>query len=115
MIRRLSKKMPSKRAVRRSVLIITIKLLINAFSVQACAQTAASQRWPVLEAGLKQKSGTQRVAAVRVLGLIPDDPHATELAEQALKDKSSAVRVAAATSLDKMHATGAGASLRLQT
>jgi HEAT repeat protein len=46
------------------------------------------------------------------LGLIPDDPHATELAERALTDNNSLVRAAAATSLGQMHATGADASLK---
>ncbi len=102
----------SKRAIRRYTLMLTIKFLIGAFSIPACAQTAANRGWLVLEAGLAQKNAAQRVASVRVLGLIPDDAHAAELAERALKDKSSAVRVAAATSLGKMHATEADASLR---
>ena len=54
----------------------------------------------------------QRLGAVRVLGLIPDDPHAAELAEKALKDPSSLVRVVAATSFGQMHASGAGTSLK---
>jgi HEAT repeat protein len=102
----------SKRAIRRYTLMLTIKFLIGAFSIPACAQTSADRGWLVLEAGLAQKNAAQRVAAVRVLGLIPDDAHAAELAEKGLKDKSSAVRVAAATSLGKMHATEADASLR---
>ncbi|MGA9758979.1 MAG: HEAT repeat domain-containing protein, partial [Candidatus Sulfotelmatobacter sp.] len=77
-----------------------------------CAQTAANSSWAVLEAGLEQKSSTQRLGAIRVLGLIPDDPHSVELAEAALKDKNSSVRAAAATSLGQMHATGANAGLK---
>ncbi len=112
MIRRFSRRILTRRSIRRSAVMIGIKLLINALSVQACAQSSITQAWPVLEAGLGGKSPTQRTAAVRILGLIPDDAHAAELAEKALKDKSSAVRVAAATSLGKMHATGADASLK---
>lgn len=113
MIRRLLRKStPKKNAFRRYALMLTIKIVINAFSIQACAQTAANQGWTVLETALGQKSFAQRLGAVRVLGLIPDDPHAAELAEKALKDKSSAVRVAAATSLGKMHASGADARLK---
>jgi HEAT repeat protein len=112
MIRNLLKKKLNRRTLRRSTLIVVIKLLISAFTVQACAQTAADPAWSVLEASLTQKSAACRVAAVRVLGHIPNDPHAIELAEKALKDKSSFVRAAAATSLGQMHASSADSSLK---
>ncbi|MGA8214967.1 MAG: HEAT repeat domain-containing protein [Candidatus Sulfotelmatobacter sp.] len=88
---------------------ILIPILLTA---ACCAQTVANTGWSVLEAGLAQKSAGQRLAAVRVLGLIPDDPHTAELAETALKDKNSSIRTAAATSLGQMHASGANASLK---
>jgi hypothetical protein len=112
MIRNFLKKKLSRRTLRRSTLIIVIKLLINAFTVQACAQTAADPARSLLEAGLMQKSAARRVAAVRVLGFIPNDPHAVELAERALKDRSSAVRAAAATALGLMHASAADTELK---
>ena len=112
MLHRISEKMLTNRALRRSILMFLINALINVFALPACAQTAANGGWPLLEGGLGQKSPGQRVAAVRVLGLIPDDPHATELAERALTDKNSSVRAAAATSLGQMRATGADASLK---
>jgi HEAT repeat protein len=88
-------------------------LSVLALLTAACyAQTATNSSWAVLEAGLGQKSSTQRLGAIRVLGLITDDPHSVELAEAALKDKNSSVRAAAATSLGQMHATGANASLK---
>jgi HEAT repeat protein len=94
-------------AIRSLCRIITILL-----TAACCAQTAARPEWPLLEAGLQQKSSGQRLAAVRVLGLIPEDPYAAELAEKALKDPKSSVRAAAATALGKMHASGADASLK---
>jgi HEAT repeat protein len=112
MIRNFLKKKLSRRTLRRSTLIIVIKLLLNAFTVQACALTAADPAWSLLEAGLTQKSAARRVAAVRVLGRIPNDPHAIELAEKALKDKSSSVRTAAATALGLMHASAADTDLK---
>jgi len=112
MMHRISEKMLTKRALRRSILMFLINALINVFALPACAQTAANGGWPLLEGGLGQKSSGQRLAAVRVLGLIPDDPHATELAEKALTDKNSSVRAAAATSLGQMRASGADASLK---
>lgn len=88
-------------------------ILILFLLAAACsAQTRTSPGWPLLEAGLKDKSSGHRLAAVRVLGLIPDDPHAAELAEEALKNANSSVRTAAATSLGQMHASGADASLK---
>ncbi len=112
MSRNLLKKMLNRRTLRRSTMIIVIKLLISAFTVQACAQAATDPAWSLLEAGLTQKSAARRVAAVRVLGHISNDPHAIELAEKALKDKSSLVRTAAATSLGEMHASSADSSLK---
>ena len=86
-------------------------LILVLLTAAGCAQTVTNPGWSVLEAGLAQKSVGQRLASVRVLGLISDDPHAAELAETALKDRNSSVRTAAATSLGQMHATGANASL----
>jgi HEAT repeat protein len=77
-----------------------------------CAQTGSAKGWALLEGGLAQKGAGKRVAAVRALGLIPDDPHAAELAEKVLKDPSGSVRAAAATALGQMHATGADAELK---
>jgi HEAT repeat protein len=112
MLHRISEKMLTKRVLRRSILMFVINALINVFALPACAQTAANGGWPLLEGGLGQKSPGQRLAAVRVLGLIPDDPHAAELAEKTLKDPNSSVRAAAATALGKMHASAADASLK---
>lgn len=91
--------------------VSTAVLLI--FSTVFChAQTAADPAWLFLQAGLKEKSAIQRIAAVRVLGLISGDPQAADLAEKALKDPNSSVRAAAATALGQMHASGADASLK---
>jgi hypothetical protein len=100
------KKMLTIPAAGRAILLLIL------LTAACCAQTVAKPGWSVLEAGLAQKSAGQRLAAVRVLGLISDDPHAAELAETALKDKNSSVRTAAATSLGQMHATGVDASLK---
>lgn len=87
--------------------------MILALASTVCsAQAAPTKAWTVLEAGLRQKSASQRLAAVRVLGLIHEDPHAAELAEKALKDPNTSVRAAAATALGQMHATGADAELK---
>ena len=112
MIRNFLKKKLNRRTLRRSTLIVVIKLLISAFTVQACAQTGADPAWSLLEASLTQKSAARRVVAVRVLGFIPNDPHAIELAEKALQDKNTLVRAAAATVLGLMHASAADTELK---
>jgi HEAT repeat protein len=111
MIHDFLKKKLSRRTLRRSTLIIVIKVLINTFTVQACAQ-AAGPAWSLLEAGLTQKSSARRLTAVQNLGRIPNNDHAIELAEKALKDKSSGVRAAAATALGLMHASQADTQLK---
>jgi len=70
------------------------------------------------QAGLFWKKVCNRKALDRGLppsepwASIPDDPHAAELTEKALKDPGSLVQVAAATSLAQMHASGADATLK---
>lgn len=80
-----------------------------AFGTQA---SLTGEPWRVLENGIRERKASQRVVAVRVLGLIHDDPHAADLAENALKDPNSGVRAAAATALGQMHAIEADAALK---
>lgn len=63
-------------------------------------------------AAAQQPKTETRVIAVRVLGLLPDDDRATQLAKDALRDPKPEVRVAAATALGKMHAASAIAQLK---
>lgn len=95
----------------RAILAICGSILIYSAAF-GYAQTTPDQAWPVLEAGLAQKHASQRLVAVRVLGLLPNDPRAAELAEKALRDSNPAVRAAAATALGQMHADGADAALK---
>jgi HEAT repeat protein len=87
-------------------------LIIFLSTANSRAQVVSNPGWPLLEAGLAQENPTQRLGAVRVLGLIPDDSHAAELAEKALQDPNSSVRAAAATSLGQMHAQRADRALK---
>ena len=101
-----------KSQVSKTTAIIIWGLAVLAPLGLCQGQTAPTQGWNVLEAGLGQKNASQRVAAVRVLGLLPHDAHAAQLAEQALKDPKPAVRVAAATALGQMQATSAAPQLK---
>ena len=94
---------------RVSASIFVFIVLTNVCS----GQKAPVSPWSLLEAGLKDKSASQRAAALRVLGLIPNNPHPAELAEKALQDRSTGVRAAAATALGQMRASAAAPALKL--
>jgi HEAT repeat protein len=70
----------------------------------ARAQTPVDQSWTALRAGLSDNNTENRAAAVRVLGLLPNDPTAAELAAKALADEKAEVRTAAADALGQMGA-----------
>ncbi|HTZ96212.1 MAG TPA: HEAT repeat domain-containing protein [Terriglobales bacterium] len=91
-----------------SVVCILIAITSAAFA----AQPQSATPWSVLQAGLQGKRAGQRLAAVRVLGIINKDPYAAELAENALRDPNPGIRAAAATALGQMHATGSEAALK---
>src|SRR5215469_5380612 len=94
-----------------ATLMVCGLIVISASSL--CAQKKdLGTAWKVLETGLAEKSADQRVAAVRVLGLLADDTHAAVLTEKALKDRSGSVRAAAATTLGQMHVAGTDAALK---
>ena len=103
--------------LKKTMTILAIRSLIAAIiplflTVASYAQTNTTRAWSLLEAGSEEKNSSLRLAAVRVLGLIPDDPNAVELAEKALNDPNALVRAAAATALGQMHASGADAALK---
>lgn len=102
--------MTSGKKMRIRTAACTVIMTLAPVAFAAAPQSTDS--WKVLEAGLLAKSPSQRLAAVRVLGIIHEDPHAAELAENALKDSNPGVRAAAATALGQMHATRADAALK---
>jgi len=69
------------------------------------AVTGKQKAWAMFEAAAKTKSPAERAIGIRALGLLRDNAHARELAEGALEDPNTEVRVAAATALGQMHAT----------
>jgi HEAT repeat protein len=79
-----------------------VLLVILANAAQLVAETPEHQAWDMLRAGMNQKSTGKRTQAVRVLGLLPCNPEATEMAERALQDRKPEVRAAAATALGLM-------------
>ncbi len=71
-------------------------------STSASSQSLADQAWTILQAGADNNSTNQRIAAMRVLQLIPHDAKAVSVAEKGLQDKEAEVRGAAALSLGAM-------------
>ena len=67
-------------------------------------ETSKDQPWQILEAACKSTNATQRATATRVLGLLPENVRATEMAEQALSDSNADVRASGANALGAMHA-----------
>ncbi|HVO63778.1 MAG TPA: HEAT repeat domain-containing protein [Terriglobales bacterium] len=92
----------------------TVLLLFVLFSVAQClyAQDARQQAWTVLNAGLTEKNPGERTVAVRVLGLMTNDPQAPDLAMQALSDPKPEVRAAAADALGDLNYQAARPKIR---
>ncbi len=65
MIRNLVRKKLSRRALRRSALIVVIKVLISAFTVQACAQAGPAARF-----ALGRENPERCVSALQCIGIL---------------------------------------------
>jgi HEAT repeat protein len=71
------------------------------------AQAPADKAWTTLQGGLADKGVDNRAVAVRLLGLIENNPKAEEFALKALADEKPDVRAAAADALGQMKAKSA--------
>jgi HEAT repeat protein len=69
----------------------------------------------MLRSGVNQKNTGKRMQAVRALRLLPGDSEATEMAENALRDRNPNVRAAAASALGLMGAKEAIPALKKAT
>lgn len=76
------------------------------------AHKAKDKAWDVLRDGIEDKSAERRAKAVRSLGLLPNNQVAEAVADKALKDDKSVVRVAASEALGSMSATRSIPELR---
>jgi len=75
-----------------------------AHSPVASDAAVLEEAWGLLHADYTGRHAETRASAVNVLGLLPGNARAEEMARQALKDEKSDVRVAAATALGMMRA-----------
>jgi HEAT repeat protein len=92
-------KSPSLKAF---AVVFTFLTLTGAMT--ALAQTKRDEAWEILLVNVNEKETGKRVQSVRVLGLLPGDPRALELAQKAAADEKPEVRAAAATALGQIHA-----------
>lgn len=76
------------------------------------AQKPQQRAWGILEDAIKDENADKRAQAVQVLGLLPNNASAEELAMKALDDEKAQVREAAATALGEMFAVHALPKLR---
>ena len=98
--------------IARLILAAQASLLFLLNAHAGLGQVPHQQVWTILQSGVTDKNSETKVAAVTVLALIPGDPKAASLAEQALQDTDPDVRKAAATSLGTLKAKGAIPKLR---
>ena len=96
----------------RKCLIARLMLILLAAAGFARAQNPAENAWKVLETGMSDSNAAERTMAVRVLGMIHDDPRAIEMAERSLEDKDPGVRAAGAQALGRMGSKGSIEKLR---
>src|SRR5579863_141091 len=89
-----------------------VLLAVSTGAGAASAETPEQQAWDMLRSGVSQKNTGKRFQAVRALRLLPGDSQATEMAENALRDRNPNVRAAAATALGLMGAKDAIPALK---
>ena len=67
------------------------------------AESKRDEAWDILKVNVNEKSAEKRALAIHVLGLLPGDRQALELAQKAVTDEKPEVRSAAATTLGQLH------------
>jgi HEAT repeat protein len=96
--------------MKRLFQFVSVCVLIGA-GVLACfaqddIESPKHRAWDLLQTAAFSKQTGERTNGIRALGLLRDNTRARELAETGLKDPNPDVRVAGATALGQMHATG---------
>jgi len=92
--------MLQKKTFTSSLTVLLFALFTLAQSLHA--QDVRQEAWTVLNAGLADKTASERAIAVRVLRLMTNDPQAPELAMKALDDPKPEVRAAGAEAVGQL-------------
>jgi hypothetical protein len=81
-------------------------------TIAKAQQTPKEEAWQMLESACTGDKTSNRATAIRVLGLMPNNAKAVKLAQDALKDESPEVRMAAAAALGDMKSRASLPQLR---
>jgi HEAT repeat protein len=104
--------MRNPRLWRQQILVIIAGAAGFVHPLLLPAQTSKEVAWKLIRTGLQSHNSEERIAAVRVLGLVIQDGQAAESAEAASHDSNPEVRRAAATALGQMRSTASIARLK---
>ncbi|HLW85508.1 MAG TPA: HEAT repeat domain-containing protein [Candidatus Sulfotelmatobacter sp.] len=86
-------------------LSVSLLVFLLATGSYCRAETSKEAAWKLIVPAAHSSSAEKRVLGIRVLGLLPGNQKAIELAEGGLLDAKAEVRAAAATALGQMHST----------
>ena len=95
---------PLRRLATASSLLAVLFYATSSFTTATL--TGKDKAWDILNSAVVGDAA-DRATAVGVLGLLPDDPQALDLAKHALDDPDLHVRIAGCNALGNMHATSA--------
>jgi hypothetical protein len=94
------------------ILLILATLLALSSAHSFGSQTSTARAWVILQQGLKSHRAEERANAVHALRLLPHNPRAQEMAENALTDQCPTVRAAAARALGPMGSVSSAPKLK---
>ena len=86
---------------------VSLVALLFAAAVPAVSQAPNDKAWTVLQAGLSNSNTDNRTIATRLLGDLPNNARAQDLALKAISDNRPEVRAAGAEALGNMQAKSA--------
>jgi HEAT repeat protein len=93
-----------RRVAAASSLLAVLFYATSSFTTENL--TGKDKAWDILNSAVVS-GAADRATAISVLGLLPDDPQALDLAKHALEDPDLHVRIAGCNALGNMHATSA--------
>jgi HEAT repeat protein len=97
--------MSGSRRSRPAIFILAISVSLFATDSFCPAESGKAVAWNLILSAAQSTDSGKRVLGIRVLGLLPGDHKAIELAESALLDSKPEVRAAAATVLGQVRST----------